>query len=139
MEPSKDNEPKTTLPALPMREAEQIARDSERTELLVASVEAKARRHGGVLGRVLEELLTVARLLRSYARKQYPYVPWKSVALITAALIYFLSPVDLIPDFVMGGFVDDIGLLLAVLRQVKTDVDAFREWEADRAGAGDTP
>jgi uncharacterized membrane protein YkvA (DUF1232 family) len=139
METSKDIEPTGTLAVLPMRDAERIARDSERTELLVASVEEKARRYRGSLGEVLDELLVLARMLRSYASRHYTRVPWKSVALIAAALVYFLSPVDLIPDFLVGGFVDDIGLLYAVLRQVRSDVDAYKSWEKERAEAADTP
>ncbi len=32
-------------------------------------------------------------------------------AIIIAALIYFISPIDAVPDFLPGGFVDDLGVL----------------------------
>ena len=127
-------QPETTLPALPVCEAERTAHDPERTEALATLVEKKAKRNRGALGRVFDGLLALARMLRSYARRHYTQVPWKSIALVTAALIYFLAPVDLVPDFLFGGFADDVALLLAVLRQVKEDVDKYKSWERERAG-----
>jgi len=126
---------KTTLPALPMHSGERIASDPERAARIAESVEKKAKRHRGALGQRLEDVLALARMLRNYARRRYTNVPWKSIALISATLFYFLAPIDMVPDFLFGGFVDDIGLLLAVLRQVKTDVDAYKSWEKERAEA----
>lgn len=37
---------------------------------------------------------------------------------IIAALGYFICPLDLIPDFLPGGFLDDLGILTATLGQV---------------------
>ena len=46
--------------------------------------------------------------------------PWATVSAITAALLYFVSPVDLLPDFVPGaGLIDDalvIALCVSVIR-----------------------
>ncbi|MCC6797196.1 MAG: DUF1232 domain-containing protein [Candidatus Hydrogenedentes bacterium] len=124
-----------TLPALPIGKAEQIARDPERAVQLAESVERKARRHRGALGQTVDDVLALARMLRNYARRRYTNVPWKSIAMVSAALFYFLAPIDMIPDFLFGGFVDDVGLLLAVIRQVKSDVDAYKSWEKERAQA----
>lgn len=123
------------LPAVNVAAAVDIARDAKRAEVLAVSVEEKAKGNRSALGRVFEDLLALARMLRSYARRHYTQVPWKSMALIAATLVYFLAPVDLVPDFLFGGFADDVALLLAVLRQVKEDVDAYKSWERERAGA----
>lgn len=43
--------------------------------------------------------------------------------MITFALIYFLSPLDTIPDFITGlGFTDDATVILTALTLVKTEV-----------------
>lgn len=126
---------KTALPALPMHSGERIARDPERAARLAESVEKKAKRNRGALGQTIDEVLALARMLRNYARRRYTNVPWRSIAMISAALFYFLAPIDMVPDFLFGGFVDDVGLLLAVLRQVKSDVDAYKSWEKERAEA----
>jgi uncharacterized membrane protein YkvA (DUF1232 family) len=49
---------------------------------------------------------------------------------ILAAIIYFLNPIDLIPDFIPGlGLTDDFSVLLWVYNSVSTEVVKFLEWE----------
>ena len=40
-------------------------------------------------------------------------------AIIIAALIYFISPIDAVPDFLPGGFVDDLGVLGAAAVKIR--------------------
>jgi uncharacterized membrane protein YkvA (DUF1232 family) len=45
-------------------------------------------------------------------------------------VVYFVMPVDLIPDFIAGlGFVDDAALLARTMKSVKSDIDDFKTWE----------
>jgi uncharacterized membrane protein YkvA (DUF1232 family) len=61
-------------------------------------------------------------------------------AVIGATLVYFVVPVDLIPDFIPGGYADDLGALMsaaaAVLKNIKPEhAEKARlkagEWFAD--------
>nr|WP_174734483.1 YkvA family protein [Mesobacillus harenae] len=55
---------------------------------------------------------------------QKPEVPMKAKATIAGALGYFILPIDLIPDIVVGvGYVDDIAVLMAALFQVAMYID----------------
>lgn len=61
-------------------------------------------------------------LLLQYLMKS-DEVPLKTKLLISAALGYFILPVDFIPDFApLIGFADDLGVLLLVLRKISTSV-----------------
>lgn len=65
-------------------------------------------------------------------------VPLRNKALVWAAMIYTVSPVDLLPDPV---YLDDIGFLLLALRSLHAAADAARPWRG-KAGAtlpGATP
>jgi len=44
-----------------------------------------------------------------------PAVDWKQKTVLIGSLAYFLSPLDAVPDFLPGGYVDDLSLLLASL------------------------
>ncbi len=44
--------------------------------------------------------------------------PWGAKTLIAGALAYLVLPVDFIPDFLPGGFVDDAGAIATVLKTV---------------------
>lgn len=50
---------------------------------------------------------------------QDPNVPLAKKATIGAALLYFLSPFDLIPDFLPGGYLDDAAVIVAAFKSVQ--------------------
>ena len=63
-----------------------------------------------------------AVLLLYYTQK--PEVPKKTKVVIIGALGYFILPVDLIPDMMLGvGFTDDLGALGIALFQVAMYID----------------
>src|SRR6188768_2055923 len=59
------------------------------------------------------KFFTLGRMVKAYAFGRYRILPWKSMLSVVAALIYFVSPLDLIPDFIpITGLTDDVGVLL---------------------------
>ncbi|MBK25366.1 MAG: hypothetical protein CME70_15330 [Halobacteriovorax sp.] len=77
-----------------------------------------------------EDFLTLLRLLKAWGVGEYKEVPWRTLWLSILAVIYFVSVVDLIPDFILGvGFVDDFALITWVLGSIKADLDRFKEFE----------
>lgn len=84
----------------------------------------------GQLAEVWDSLQACLRLLRAWAGGNYREIPWDSLVAIAAAVIYFVMPVDMIPDFILAlGLIDDVALLSWILASVKTDVDRFIAWE----------
>jgi len=82
---------------------------------------------------VKEKLSVIGRLVKAYALGHYRSIPWKALLLITGAILYFVMPVDLIPDLVPAlGLTDDFGILIAVYQSVKSEVDKFLLWEKTR-------
>lgn len=72
----------------------------------------------------------MTRMVRLWMRREYSDVPWMSIVLITAGVIYFVSPVDAIPDFIpLIGFTDDATVISAVIASIARDLDRFLEWE----------
>ncbi len=82
----------------------------------------------------LHNLQTISRMLRAYVKGEYKVVPWTTVLKIVTALIYFVSPLDFIPDILpILGFSDDIAIVLWVISSCTTDIKRFQEWEAKQA------
>ncbi|RZK42258.1 MAG: DUF1232 domain-containing protein, partial [Hymenobacter sp.] len=51
-----------------------------------------------------------------------------------AVLIYFLSPIDLIPDFIpVVGLLDDMALVAWFSTSIKHELDKFHTWETAKA------
>jgi uncharacterized membrane protein YkvA (DUF1232 family) len=47
--------------------------------------------------------------------------------------VYFVSPVDLVPDLLLGlGFADDAAVLALVFVMVRRELAGFRAWEHTR-------
>lgn len=98
-----------------------------------ASTLASALARHPAFAQVAEALETAIRLLQAYARGDYRQIPYRSLLALTAGLVYFVSPFDAIPDFLVTiGFLDDLAVLTLVLRQIRHDLDAFRAWEAQQ-------
>ena len=69
------------------------------------------------------------RMLKAFKNGQFA-VPWATIIMIVAALVYFVVPLDMFPDFIpIGGYIDDFTIILAIFRKVKDDVVAFQAWE----------
>ena len=77
-----------------------------------------------------EHISLFVRIVESYSSGKYTYVPWKSIALIVAGILYFIYPVDLIPDFIpISGIIDDVALIAWIYKSVDEDIQKFLEWE----------
>ncbi|MDQ1087500.1 MULTISPECIES: YkvA family protein [unclassified Siphonobacter] len=90
----------------------------------------QASNKAGIISDVQEKISLLGRLIRAYAKGEYRTLPWKSLVLTVTVLIYFVSPIDVIPDLLpIVGFTDDVALLVWLFRTISTDLDAFSEWE----------
>ncbi len=85
-----------------------------------------------------DQLSVVTRLLKAYASGDYRQLPWKTLIRIIAVLIYFVSPIDILPDFLpIVGLTDDIALMLWLFSGIKDDIEKFRQWEHTTASSGE--
>lgn len=120
-----------------MRKAVGIATDPEKISALIGSVSDKMSDMDQNKQRVkefFEKVKTFLRLLRAYISGEYREIPWKSLLLIIGSLIYFLMPLDLIPDFVpVMGLADDISIIFLVFKSIGEDIEAFEEFESQKS------
>ncbi|QOI97245.1 MAG: DUF1232 domain-containing protein [Flammeovirgaceae bacterium] len=83
-----------------------------------------------------EKINQFMRLAKAYVSGRYRFVPWKTMATLLAALIYFLNPFDVVPDIVpVLGLGDDFAVLMWVYNSVAVEVDRFLAWEKMKSGA----
>lgn len=110
--------------------ANDYAKNPGKLNELLDQATKKAQSSKGRLVEVWDSLLASFRLLRAYATGQYRDIPWSSLLSIVAAVIYFVMPLDLIPDFILAlGLIDDAALLGLILSSLKGDIENFIEWE----------
>jgi len=121
--------------------AEEYLRDPEKTCRLLEEAVHKVDANEGKRGQKPDfwfQLKAFFRLLRAYTRREYTVVPWGSIVMVTIAILYFVSPIDLILDWLpVAGFVDDAAVMLFVIRQLKQDIDGFLAWEKTQKDPGE--
>ncbi|MBT9394105.1 DUF1232 domain-containing protein [Hymenobacter sp. NST-14] len=88
---------------------------------------------GSIAHEAWETLQTLFRLIRTSVAGEYHGVPTSTVVAAVAVTIYFLSPIDLIPDFIpVLGLLDDVALVAWFSTTIKEEMDKFLEWEKTR-------
>ena len=84
----------------------------------------------GFLSQYWNDIKTSFSLIRDWFSGTYDKVPARMIVSLAGALIYLVSPLDLIPDWVpMAGLVDDAAMLTFVFQLSKVDLNAYRQWE----------
>ncbi len=87
-----------------------------------------------VLAKLWNNIKDMIVLIRDFAKGDYRDIPWVSIAAITAAVLYFVNPFDLIPDFIpVLGYVDDATIIALVLKFIGGDLNKYRYWRKKRA------
>ena len=110
--------------------AERFAKDREKVRHLLEEAILKAGRHKNSLKEVWDELSFFFRLLKRWVNGDYKEVPWRTIVLIIAGIIYFVNPIDAIFDVIpFVGYLDDVTVVGIVLNSVRKDIEEFLEWE----------
>lgn len=119
------------------RKAESYVGDKQKTKKLIQDAFKKAKKNKDSLSKVWDELQALIRLIRAWVKGKYK-TPWKTILFSIAALIYFVNPLDFIPDFIpVFGFLDDATIIAFVIKSIRTDILKFLEWEKSENGIQD--
>ena len=114
--------------------------DPGAAQKLADQAESKVQgKRSSAFSKVIEETKALIRLVRAYVTGEYRSVSWESMVLIVGALIYLVSPIDVIPDFLPGGLVDDAAVVAFVLGLVRSELVEYMHWEVARDAAEAAP
>jgi uncharacterized membrane protein YkvA (DUF1232 family) len=114
--------------------AEQLIKDTAKVTSLLNKAASRADKNKPLLKEVWDGLTTLFRLLKAYTSGRYRDVPWKTIIYALGAVIYFVNPLDLIPDLIpFFGFIDDSSVIGFVIYSISRDIRKFREWEKNNS------
>lgn len=120
-----------------LNQASRLAGKKSRILLLLAKLGAKMNKLNWTSVErqlIKDKFFTIGRLAKAYALGHYREVPWKSMLIVLAAVIYFINPLDLIPDLLpVVGLTDDFAVLLWVYNTIEEEIDKFVAWEGSQA------
>ncbi|WP_162426479.1 YkvA family protein [Pontibacter pudoricolor] len=79
---------------------------------------------------VKDIMQTFIRLVKAYTNGNYRAVSNKSLLVGVGVLLYLVTPLDLIPDFIpVLGLLDDISLMAWFVDAFHKEITNFRAWE----------
>ena len=82
------------------------------------------------IGKRASDIAVLLSLVRAYIKKQYTDVSPSTIMLAVAGLIYVVTPVDLIPDYILGpGLLDDAAVIGIVLQAIQMDLNKYKKWQ----------
>jgi len=110
------------------KQAEEMLKDKDKIEAFLQDVE-KFLASIPQVGDALSDVPVLISLVRSYIKKEYTDIPLLSIILIVSALIYILSPIDIIPDTIpVVGFLDDAAVIAILSKWLDNQIDDYRAW-----------
>lgn len=77
----------------------------------------------------LNDIRLYFQLIGDTLTGEYKKLPFGTMAAIVGTLLYLLSPIDLIPDFIpVVGFLDDAAVFAACLKLTRFDVEQYKKY-----------
>ena len=110
--------------------AERLVRNPRELLTLLTKAERRLERvNVGRLTPIKKDVQTLLRLMRAYGEGRYREVSGKNLAFAGLAIMYLVSPLDVLPDFMPGGFFDDAAVIGFVVKKIRNELAAFEIWE----------
>ncbi|MDQ0221710.1 YkvA family protein [Streptococcus moroccensis] len=108
--------------------AETLLKDDAKVQTFLDKLERKIKRIPFV-SQEIKNIPVLISMVRSYWKKDYTKVPFKTMVAIVSALLYFLSPIDVVPDWIpVLGQMDDALVIATCWKWVNDDIEAYRKW-----------
>lgn len=83
----------------------------------------------GLMARLFQDIKLLFPLIRDYWKGIYRDISAKSIVIFIVALAYIISPIDLIPDYILGlGQIDDAAILGLSLYFLEKDLIKYKAW-----------
>ena len=113
------------------KKAEDLLKDDARMESFLEKIEKKIK-WIPFLAQEFKNIPTMVSMVRSYLRGNYTKIPKRTILAIVSALIYFLSPIDVVPDWIpLLGQLDDAIVIASCWNLVNKDVEDYRQWKKE--------
>jgi uncharacterized membrane protein YkvA (DUF1232 family) len=101
---------------------------------LLLAVAVKSGKQGKRFAGLKEDLRLLQGLCVAWWRGEYRAISSQALLAVVGALLYFVTPLDAIPDWLIGvGLIDDLAVLAWVLRTWSDELMAFRAWREAQA------
>ena len=111
------------------KKAEEIINDEDKMGKFLNRLEKKLNKVP-IGGNVLSMIPVMISMLRSYFKKEYKNIPLGTLIALVSALLYWLTPADVIPDVIpIAGYVDDATVITACIKLINDDIKEYKKFK----------
>ena len=89
----------------------------------------KAEKDAALHPRMPRQVDVALQLLSDHDAGACPQVPYQTISLLTAAILYLLNPMDVIPDWLQGGTSDDALVLELAFEVGAPGIQRYCTWK----------
>ena len=125
----------STFYKVALRKAPRIAKNTDGLLKLLRNALLKTQKMGvgGVFDVIREKVTILGSLIKSYATGEYRQIELPNLLKIIAGFIYFVLPIDIIPDFLpFIGLTDDVALFMFIISSVDGELVKFEQWKKNK-------
>ena len=114
------------------KQAERLISSDTKVSKLLDEVFLKVGESSELFYKVQDSAIALTRMVSAWLKGDYKNISTQSIIAVVAALIYFVNPLDFIPDFIpVIGQLDDIFVLSYLIKMLNKEIERFMAWEKE--------
>jgi len=112
------------------KKALEYMKDKEKSKKLIDEAIHKSREESSGIKEFSGDLHTIINMFKSFISGEYRSFSKRTIITIIAALLYFVNPLDVVPDFIIyAGYIDDALVFSFLIRSIKNEIEDFKRWK----------
>ena len=116
--------------------AKEYMDDKGKAKALLKNAKNKAEKSkNGPIEEFWDRLQQLFQLFKNWINGSYKEIPAASLFMLIVGLVYFVTPIDIVPDFIAGlGLFDDAAVLGLIIKQLNGDLESYKTWKNEIEG-----
>lgn len=110
--------------------AESILSDDEGINKLLKDVKEKFD-DNEFLSTIASDVRLIVEMVTAWKNGEYTGLSQNTVILVIAGLLYIANPLNMLPKLLKKTIIDDILIIIYIVKKIKTELEAYKNWKAD--------
>ncbi|OEJ99634.1 YkvA family protein [Roseivirga misakiensis] len=119
--------------------AERIVSDNDALRKLLIKLKTKlddSKDDDSLKTKLVDYLKLLSRMIGNTINGNYKDLPWQTMVMLVGGLLYFIAPLDALPDFIpVAGLLDDATILIWLGKCFNEDLENYKTWEKSNLSA----
>lgn len=110
--------------------ASQYITNPQRMRELVDTVSQYTHRRG--IKKLHDNATRLWHYLSDVVTRRYTHYNKRALLLVVAGLIYLVTPIDFLPDILIGGLIDDLSVVLYIIKSTRKELEFYNLYSKGR-------